>query len=257
MKKITFIEAVESMQGSLTTKKKLEYAKNDNPAFYAPRDRREEARNYEPIYVGHKRKANGRKYFSVRGKAAQTLTPARMLQMAIIGGAGAIYSAIVANTSSSLYRGILAAYNAEPVAERPTFKKYVMGGLQTMLRNKMPMNYFYNRSTDTYIYVHSPWNYEGSGNVHISADIIVKFFEQLYDGSYYEFTVDGKRGVCPVGIIWETYCGEDYNNLGVTCAGEHEPVYCGEFVVVRPNGDGVYGIDDVNQLNYKLALPDS
>ena len=253
MKKITYIEPVSNAQGSLTPKKKLEYALNDNPAFYAPRGQKEKARNYQTIYVGHKRNASGRNYFSVRGKTSVTLTPARLRQMAIIGGAGAMYSAIVANKSSALYIAILAAYNAEPIAERPTFKKYVMSVLQKMLHNYMPMNYFYNRITGTYTYVQSPWNYEGTGNVHISSDIIVKFWEQLYDGEYIEFTVDGKRGVCPTGLNWETYCSEDFNNLGLTCSGELDWVHAGNLVVALPSGDYVSGNTNVYRMAYKLV----
>lgn len=253
MKKITYIEPVSNAQGSLTPKKKLEYALHDNPAFYAPRGQKEKARNYQTIYVGHKRNASGRNYFSVRGKASVTLTRARLRQMAIIGGAGAIYSAIVANTATPLYQGILAAYNAEPVADRPTFKKYVMRVLQTMLRNYMPMNYFWNRSTGAYTYVQSPWNYQGQANVQISSDIIVKFFEQLYDGTFVKFTVDGKSGVCPTGIMWETYCSEDYNNLGLTCNGENARIFSGSLVIATPEGGMVIGRNTVQALAYKLV----
>lgn len=102
-KRIEFIAPVEAMRGNLSGRQNLLYAENDNKAYYGPVGSKNYARNYTTRFIGAKRASDGRKYFSVKTKTANHLTPAAKSAMALMGGTGAIVAAIMRNKTLTPY----------------------------------------------------------------------------------------------------------------------------------------------------------
>lgn len=92
-REIRYIEPVESISGDLGQKQTLRYARNNNPAWDAPENTRNSARNYKTTYVGLKRRQSGRNYFAVRKRSTFTSSPAMLKNCAVMGGTYSILSA--------------------------------------------------------------------------------------------------------------------------------------------------------------------
>lgn len=253
MKKITFIEAVESMQGSLTRRQDLEYAENNNPAFFAPKGQKESARNYRPIYVGQKRAESGNTYFAVRARTSVKLTPARMLQMAVMGGAGAMWKRFTLDTHIPVHDKIIAAYNSENPTTRGTLRQYFMRKIMTMLKNKQHDIYFHNYNTGEISIVYNPWAAEDLNPFRPDPQIVAKFMEQLYPTPVDYFEINGVKYPFPRSKDWETYCQEDYNVLGLVNQGPSDPVFCDGFKLQAGERDDVMGSDTIQALTYFLV----
>lgn len=92
-REIRYIEPVESISGDLGQKQTLRYARNNNPAWDAPANTQNSARNYKTTYVGLKRRLSGRNYFAVRKRSTFTSSPAMLKNCAVMGGTYSILSA--------------------------------------------------------------------------------------------------------------------------------------------------------------------
>lgn len=132
MKRIEFIAPVEAMRGNLSGKQKLQYPTDNQGAYEGPAGSLNYARNYSPRFVGAKRAADGRKYFSVRTKSANHLTAKSKMAMALLGGSGAIYAVMVkAQTIKATMDQIYS--NAVSLGDKRSFRKHWMDNIRTML----------------------------------------------------------------------------------------------------------------------------
>lgn len=203
-KRIEFIAPVESMRGSFSPKQRLLYAENNNPAFDAPVGR-QYARNYQPTFIGAKRAASGLKYFACKTKSATLVTPASKLKMALTGGVGAIYAAILeAPTMRARLEYAWKSYFKSP----KTFRAFMYVYLNDMLTRKATAVQIGRDSEGTIIVVGNPWNASSTASYipAISEDVLVKFWMQLgsdSDGhSPIYFTVDGLKGIAVETMTW-------------------------------------------------------
>lgn len=199
-KRIEFIAPVEAMRGNLSGRQVLEYQLNNNPAFEAPAGSTSYARNYTTRFIGAKRISDGLKYFSVKTKTATTLTPAALMAMALLGGAGAIYAAIVRNKTSELYNQLYAQYIDTQAAGggfKETFRQVIMRLTRAALEAKATQIHYTGVRGD--VAFNNPWisNTQTAG-AEISQTILVKFWEQLTDTGYY-FYVDGVKAIADAG----------------------------------------------------------
>lgn len=95
MRRITYIEAIESIQGQLGTRQKLQYAESNNPAWYSPDLGKNTARNYNIRFIGMRRTLSGRNYYAVRAKSTYHKTMESMLACAIMGATASICNALL------------------------------------------------------------------------------------------------------------------------------------------------------------------
>lgn len=66
MRRITYIEAIESIQGQLGSRQDLRYNNSNNKAWYSPVGGQQRARNYNLRFIGMRRTIDGRNYYAVK-----------------------------------------------------------------------------------------------------------------------------------------------------------------------------------------------
>lgn len=203
MRRIEFIAPVEAMRGNISGSQKLLYAKNNNPAFYAPSGRNA-ARNYTPRYIGAKR-FNGVKSFRVKTDHIINLTSKSIMAMALLGGSASCYNQAIRSLMilSNLQRAFLNALALDPTL---TMRKWLQPMLYAMLENKRP-SLSINDGTTTVV-INNPWVQGGTGtDLPIPQKDLVKFWPQLAkNGTMFHITLpDGrvKDGICYIGQTFQ------------------------------------------------------
>lgn len=226
MKRIEFIAPVEAMRGNLSGSQKLQYAKNNNPAWDAP-EGEQAARNYTPRYVGAKRSKDGLKYFGVRKSSVTKISVKSREIMALLAGSSACY--LAASKNLQLFDVIYAAFDAAKASDASlTFRKWLQGILYEMLANKQGYTEVTAVVGGTSISkkIGNPWVAPGAGVTGVIAltipqSTLVKFWTQLSDGGF-NFTLVAAGGNRAKGIAfanepWETLVENAQQNvLGLT-----------------------------------------
>lgn len=215
MKRIEFIAPVEAMRGNLSGKQQLLYADNDNPAYDAPVGR-QYARNYRPSFIGAKRASDGRKYFAVKTKSAVHITAESKKRMAILGGAGAVYGAILANKASATYTALVALFEKQNKDIREKgMRKFFCDWAFNALAVKAPKISIPDLSlpAGAPVEVKNPW-YDGSQTegVEVSSDILVKFWSVLSLYGIY-FKVGMQTGIGFPNQTWQQLINNDALNI--------------------------------------------
>ena len=126
------------------------------------------ASNYAPRLVAFA-PARKRNYFCVRTKYTANITERSRLNLALMGGAGAIYSAIVRDKSSAIY--------AQCVAAKPrqlTLRAFIIPLLRAGLAGKME-----NIAIADGLSIVNPWVSSAAPSVQVPQDIIDKFASEL------------------------------------------------------------------------------
>ena len=158
------------MRGNLSGRQSLEYTEQGGAAYDAPDGEKTSAANYEPRLVAmHTELPNRRRnYFQVRTKTSVNMTSPMRKSLAGMGGAGAIYAALVNDRSSLIY--------SQCAAAKPrgvTMRQFVLPSVMATLSDKA------SRATIAEgVYIDNPWRV-ASPNVPVSAAIISKFASVL------------------------------------------------------------------------------
>lgn len=254
-KRIEFIAPVESMRGSFSPKQRLLYAENNNSAFDAPVGR-QYARNYQPTFIGAKRAATGLKYFACKTKSATLVTAESKLRMAITGGVGAIYAAILeSETMKARLEYAWKDYFHSP----KTFRAWCFVYLTDMLTRKAKNIQMGHDAQGELIYVGNPWNASTTTTYipAISEELLVKFWLQLgaIDGGAAPiyFTVDEQKGLAFEGMNFsrvggladETYRRINILNIDVIEGPEPNFVCVGNDTTYMKLGSSYVTADDV------------
>lgn len=200
--KFTMLAPFDQASGNLTGKQLLKYAQNDNPAYDSPVGRVNYARNYRTRYVAGIRSATGEGYIQVKKRSAVNLTPRAKLNMALLGGTGAMYADIVRNQSSELYQNLYAQWlELQNLGNKKTFRQSVSAAIRSGLLQKLAeIPYAGPRGV---VIITNPWNYTGANpNVTVGTDTLVKFWGELtLNGTY--FTVAGLTGIAKTGMTFQ------------------------------------------------------
>lgn len=218
-RKVIMSVPFEGFGGSLRNKQDLRYAENDNKAFEAPLGR-QYARNYKPsIVITHFAKT-GKQSFQIKTKSATKITTQSLMNMAVLGGAGAIIGAILANKVAPLYVALDQAYAvAVKSGELRTFRAWLSDKIQYMLKNKQNSCIFGNPVLVT-TRINNPWVAGGTGtNVTIAQKTLLKFALQLCPVA---IAVDGKyvAGVPSTSMKFDTFVPSNFNNGDFALVGE-------------------------------------
>lgn len=231
MKRIEFIAPVEAMRGNLSGAQKLQYPTDNQGAYEGPVGSVNYARNYSPRFVGSKRASDGRKYFSVRTKTANHLTAKSKKAMALMGGAGAMYAAIVNNKSSQLYTSLMAMFlKVQELGDKRTFRKYLTDHLRAGLIAKSATIVVTGPLAP--ISIDNPWNTTSeTPNVSVSQPVLVKFWGELANGAI-EFFVLGNKGIAHDGDDFSNVITGNYNVLGLSEDGESNVKFGDVFIAL-------------------------
>lgn len=213
MKRIEFIAPVEAMRGNLSGAQNLKYPTQNNKAFESPEGSVNYARNYATRFIGAKRASDGSKYFAVKTKTATHITARSLMAMALLGGAGAMYAALVRDKASATYTGIYAQWvELQNIGETRSFREFVMDAFRRMLVAKS-QNVVFTGPRPGAITIQNPWvTGQQTEDVQVSHSILVKFWAQLaVDGISYE--VEGMKGIASSGDTFEDIFEDAIENV--------------------------------------------
>lgn len=238
MKRIEFIAPVEAMRGNLSGNQDLKYPTQNNKAFESPEGSVNYARNYSTRFIGAKRASDGLKYFAVKTKTATHITARSLMAMALLGGAGAMYAALVRNKASQSYAGIYAQWvELQNIGETRTFREFVMDAFRRMLASKESKVVFTGPRPEN-ITVNNPWLGEQTADVTISREILVKFWPQLTQNGY-TFSVNGIKVAGINGNTFEEISGLSANVALELSEGENGYALINNRYILTPIGEYV------------------
>lgn len=239
MRRIDFIAPVDSMRGNLSGAQKLQYAENNNPAFEAPAGR-QYARNYQTRFIGAKRASDNLKYFAVKTKSATLIKSDTLLNMALMGGAGAIIAAILADKSSTAYLMVVDAWEKR-TNKSVTLRKFMTDIIRQGLAAKAPDFVFL---TTAGAQIANPWNTTAQSalKVEISEEVLVKFWLQLgsngTSAAPIYFTVDGQKGIAVATMTWADLAENSVINV-LNIQNEQGEIFIENMGTVNYNGTDV------------------
>lgn len=173
MKVIVYKNPIDYMRGNLSGRQSLEYGSNDGKAYEQPTGKKTAANNYQPRLIAKVLRApfaSRKRYFQVRTRQSVNLTEAMKHNLALMGGVGAIFAAIVSDKTSGLY---IACDGVRP--NDMTLRAFLAPLLRAGLDNK---------DADIVIAdgvaIANPWIDGGTGSqVTIPQAVLVKFAGQL------------------------------------------------------------------------------
>lgn len=254
MKRIEFIAPVEAMRGNLSGAQNLKYPTQNNKAFESPEGSVNYARNYSTRFIGAKRASDGLKYFAVKTKTATHITTRSLQAMALLGGAGAMYAALVRNKASQSYAGIYAQWvELQNLGNTKSFRAYVMDNFRQMLASKSETVVF--AGPRPAVTVNNPWvASDQTEGVQVNQAILAKFWTQLSQDGI-TLTIDGTKIAAIDGDDFETASGLPANGSLLSSAdgGVYLLMY-GRYVLT-PKGEYVK-TTDIPVANAKYTTTD-
>lgn len=253
MKRIKYISPIEEMSGNLSGAQNLKYPTKDNKAYESPEGSVNYARNYKNRFIGAVRRKDGMCYFSVKTKTATHITPRSLKAMALLGGAGAMYAALVRDKASATYAGIYAQWvELQNVGNPKTFRQYVMDNFRQMLATSSDNVVF--SGPRPAVTVNNPWRGEQSTDVTISREILVKFWPQLSTDGI-TFSIDGLKAAGTTGLDFSDIISLPVNAALSFTDNEDGYVFMGGRYVITPTGEYVK-TDSVPVANAKYYTSD-
>lgn len=166
-KRVVYMMPVEWMAGSISGPHDVKYA--ENKSAYSLENGLQSAVNYSPILVLKYKRSNGKRFFNVRTRSSVNMNTDTRASMAVLGGAGAIFSAVMRDKSSAIYIACYAAFVAQH-DKQLTFRAFMMRPLIDGLKTKAA-----NIQISTGISIVNPWISSDTPNVPIESSIITKF----------------------------------------------------------------------------------
>lgn len=155
------------MRGSLSGRQEIVYASGSG--YDVPLGDVETSTNYQPILVAQFSRKKNRRSFQIRSKTSVNMTASVRLNLATMGGAGALYAALVSDKTTQLYNDCV---HACPVGK--TLREFIVPALRDGLAAKIS-----TITIATGIVITNPWRYSGTQTLTISQLIIDKFSDQL------------------------------------------------------------------------------
>lgn len=212
-KRAGFVPGFAELRGNISGKQDLTYPENNNKAFEAPLGKRSYATNYRPSVVISHVARTGKFHFAIRTKSAVRRTARSTMAMALLGGAGALYGALIMNADKKAAMMAIWEHDTQYASLRGvTFQKFWMDIIRDMLKRKQQS---YVRTVGGTITIYNPWVYTGEIDVTVSNEILVKFWNELASNPI-EFKIDDLTGVAHVGDKFENLIPAGYNVLDLS-----------------------------------------
>lgn len=241
-----FVPGFAELRGNISGAQKLQYPTDNKGAYEGPLGSKNYARNYRPSVIVSQRASDGAFHYSIRTKTANHLTAKSKTAMALLGGAGAMYAAIVGNKSSQLYNSLYAQYlKFQEFGEKRTFRAFMMDVLRRGLKQKLAVIVVAGPLPP--VSIDNPWNTDKEmPNVKVAQQVLVKFWSELAsDGITFE--VAGQIGVAHGGVAteetFEEIVNSNHNVLNLTLdaeTGGFQRVKLGSMFVVFADGENTY-----------------
>lgn len=158
------------MRGSLSGNQSLQYG--GVSAYDIADGERVSADAYQPRVIAKVLRApyaTRRRYFQIRTRTTVNMSPAMRTALAVMGGAGAIFAALLRNKDAAIYRQCV---NACP--KHMTLRQFVLPPVMAGLRTKSAQ-----LTISDGLYIVNPWISSETPSVTLPANIIDKFASEL------------------------------------------------------------------------------
>lgn len=165
-KRIAYISPIDWVAGSLSGHESYSY---DGEKAYTLDNGLHTADTYTPKLIAKVRYRDTKRYFCVRTRTSVNMNTETRASMAVLGGAGAIYCALVRDKSSAIYIACYTAFLAQQNMQL-TFRAFIMRALMNGLKTKVT-----NIQISTGVSIVNPWVSSDTPNVPIASSIITKF----------------------------------------------------------------------------------
>lgn len=168
-KYITYCMPVECIGGSLSGRQDTEYASGGVKAYALPIGTRAEAIGYRNNLIAMHNERTRRNYFQVRTRFTVNVSAVAHRNMAIMGGAGALFAALVRDKSTLIYAQCVAA-----VPKGETLRSFIVPLISAGLSDKSAQLMITEG-----VYIVNPWVSSATPNVPVSSAILDKFAGEL------------------------------------------------------------------------------
>lgn len=173
MRRIEFIAPVESMRGDLSGGEKNTY-NGGQSAWYAANSGELHAENYSKRYIGSRKSANGKKFFSLRTKVTIDMT-ANRFPMAVFGGTASLASYVKKDLSLMGPLKVLFLALKQP---GETYSKWLYNKLYPAIMLKQASVTI--TDGETAVTINNPWITGGTGTSEpVPQAIVDKFASEL------------------------------------------------------------------------------
>lgn len=164
-KRVEYMAPVASMSGSLSGRQDVQYDAEGAQGYDVPDGTKASAVGYQPILVARHYAREHVNNFQVRTKTSVNMTVKARKSMAVMGGAGAIFTALLNMKSSTIYEQCVAA----------TPKGYTLRGfLFPRLMAALAARDEHIAVADG-VYIVNPWVSSETANVPVTSDNYLKF----------------------------------------------------------------------------------
>lgn len=208
MKRITFIEPVGTMQGSLSKQRKLLYPTHDNSAWDAPDNKRSYATNYRPCYIGNLRTRDGVTYFSTKVRSAVLQSTSQRQVQANLGASVSCKTELLKNLP--IFQALQNAFlhSGSPL----TFDKWVLAQVRNCLKD---FNDFYFVGGNTLAVVANPYlrNHDSSAMMFTPNKLTLVKFWMYCCNTPVVFSVENSQGISYQGYSFASICSSATINV--------------------------------------------
>lgn len=170
VKRIAYILPIKHLRGNISGRQEIGY--DGHGAYDIPAGDVVSAGNYQSRMVA---KVLGvgtyaaMPYFQVRTRQTVNMTAAMKRNLALMGGSGAIYAAIVLDKTAPIYIDCKRVCPA-----KTTLRQFLVPILRDGLSDKLPVISVAENVTIT-----NPWIYSGTQTVNIKPSVLAKFEDEL------------------------------------------------------------------------------
>lgn len=168
MKRIKYIAPVDWLRGSLSGRQQLTYTEAQGRGYDVPDGTTAAAENYQPRIVAKVLRDETYSrvlYYQVRTRSSVNMSAATRLNLALMGGVGALLSSLLRSKTSPIYSAIVAACPSDK-----TLRQFVSPRLRAGLAAGAA-----NIEIATGITIVNPWKSSATPNVPVGAEILDKF----------------------------------------------------------------------------------
>lgn len=164
-KHICYMAPVDWLVGNISGNQQIGYGEEMTAGYAVPDGVEERAANYKPRMIAKRIWKSNSRYFQVRTRTSVNMTAGMRLTMALMGGAGALYSSLVRDKSKAIYKACLAA-----CPRRTTLRAFIIPLLRAGLASKNQ-----TIAIADGVGIVNPWVNSAAPNVPVSAEILDKF----------------------------------------------------------------------------------
>jgi hypothetical protein len=168
-KRIECIMPVDWVTGNLSGRQFLTYTDEHGRGWTVPDGQSIAANGYQPRLIAKRVATTNRRYFQVRTRTSVHMTAAQRLNLAVMGGAGALYSSMLRHKDAPIYNACVAA-----CPRKMSLRQFVYPALLAGLRDKLA-----SLAIAEGVEIVNPWVSAAEPNVPISATMHNKFAAQL------------------------------------------------------------------------------